>query len=334
MARIVHRHRLPSLAPAPGIRRLPARGRLFLALAAVAAAVELWPAVNATWLGVTDVLGEFASVLPTAFRNAAVVGLPAAVVWAQPRARRVNPWLWKGAVIVAVVQLARYPADRFTRALIEAANVGEPGAAVPAFALASVVGLLLAFLTTLGIWALSEGLMDAGARLAKAVIAGLGLAVVGIVVVAFGPSVMAAIQEGGDPLLAVNLASVLVNALYLFSLALLAGRSVAGAIGRLDPRLAWRLGAVAAVSLAVVPVVSLGLTILGSASQTALPEVLFTALRLSVFLGWPLLAVAFASGMGAQPRWVDGFRARRHRLSSVPRVVEGASSPQPSPAGP
>jgi hypothetical protein len=80
-----------------------------------------------------------------------------------------------------------------------------------------------------------------------------------------------------------------------------------------------------------VPVVSLGLALVGSVSRTV-PSEVFTALRLSVFMGWPLFAVALGSGMGAQRR-VDGFRPRGFRLASVPRVVEGAASARPSSAG-
>jgi hypothetical protein len=327
MARIVHRHRLPSLAPAPGLRRLPVAGRVFLALAAVVAAVEVWPAVNAVWLGVTDILSEFAQVLPAVFRNAAVVALPAAVLWARPRAPRVNPWLWKGAVIVAVVQLARYPVGLVQDALIETAQVSDAGAASPEYAVASVLGLLLAFVATLGIWALSEGLKDAGARLHAVVVAGLAVTVVAVVIITFGPSVVAAIEQGGDPLLPVNLVSVLANGLYLFALALLAGRSTAGALRRLEPRIAWVLGAIASVSLAAVPVVSLGLTLANSIAQTPAPEGVLTALRLSIFIGWPLLAAAIGMGMGAMPvRNGAGFRARRHALGSAPRLVPGPTA--------
>lgn len=328
MARIVHRHRLPSLAPAPGLRRLPVAGRVFLGLAALVAAVELWPAAYAVWMGVTDVVGELAPVLPNAFRNAAVVALPAAVLWARPRAPRVNPWLWKGAVIVAVVQLARYPVGMVQDALIAAAQVSESGAASPEFAVASVIGLLLAFVSTLGFWALSEGLKDAGARLHAVVVAGLAVAVVAVVIIAFGPSVMAAIEQGGDPLLAVNLVSVLANGLYLFALALVGARSVAGALRRLEPRIAWVLGAIAAVSLAAVPVVSLALTLANSIAQTPAPEGVLTALRLSVFIGWPLLAAAIGMGMGmgAMPvRTRAGFRARRHALDGAARLVPGTT---------
>jgi hypothetical protein len=142
------------------------------------------------------------------------------------------------------------------------------------------------------------------------------------VIVVFGPTVLAAIDQGVDPLLVVNLASVLANGLFLFALALLAARSLAGALRRLDPPVAWRLGAIAAISLAVVPVASVGLSVLSSTAQTSPPEIVFTALRLSSFIGWPLFAVAAGMGMGAwRAGRGDGFRAQRYSLGSTPRVV-------------
>ncbi len=329
MARIVHRHRLPSLAPARGLRRLPVPGRVFLVLAAVVAAVELWPAIDAIWLGVTDIVDELSTVLPTTFRNAAIVALPAAVLWARSRAPRVNPWLWKGAVLVAAVQLSRYPIGLVQETLVEAASTSEAGAASPEYAIASILALLLAFATALGIWALSEGLKDAGARFPNLVIVGLAVAVAAVMTFVFGPSVRAAIEAGNDPQLPINLVSVLANGLYLLSLAVLGARGVAGVARALDGRMAWRLGAIAAVSLAVLPVVSVFTSYLVSTSGETAPEIVYTVLRLAVFIGWPLFAVALGMGMAAWPARRPGDRRlQRHSLGSAARYLAPGAAPR------
>src|SRR4051812_1082766 len=65
MGRIEHRRPRPGHGDTRvGPRRLPPVGFAFLGLAAVAAVIELWPIVNAIWIGATTWPGEVPRLLP------------------------------------------------------------------------------------------------------------------------------------------------------------------------------------------------------------------------------------------------------------------------------
>lgn len=305
MAAIVHRQVLRGAAP---VARSEARSRtatvaiVVFSLAALAvAAIELAPAIQAFIEGVTDYLGTLSPVLPTAFRAASLVLLPALVAWASPARPTANGWLWRGALIVSLVTLARYGAEPIQQAIVDGA-AGQLTVDSREYLIASGIGLLLAFGSLLGVWALSEGLKDAGARLAAPIV---GLAVVmGLIatVLIFGPS-MASVGDAvaqGQTTIPLFAASVVVNTLFFVTQALLVARALAGARLRLRPRAPWIAGAVAALVLFLFPFISLLRQMLvqyvtNGEDPLPIPTVV---LLVTVFFGWPLFAAAIGNGMG------------------------------------
>jgi hypothetical protein len=302
---------------------LPVVGRVFLGLAAVVAVIELWPIANAISIGATDWPGDIPQLLPQAARAAAMVVLPAAVAWASPKRYRANGWLWNGAVLVSVIQLLRYPVDFGRDALINSflEGGGDLGDPVPTV-LNLGVGLALAFLAILGVWALSEGLKDAGGRSTSAVVvAAAAAAVLGLLLVV--PAFMTGLTL--DLNLVPDLLSVAVNSLYVFANALLAGRAIAGVRRALRPALAWRAGAVGGSVGFLVPVLSLGALLVSSYLLPADAPFSVPFLGVATYFGWPLVAIAIALGMGRLER-------RAPSLVGSGFVMRGRPRHTPAPA--
>ena len=225
-----------------------------------------------------------------------MVALPATVAWASPARYRANRWLWNGALLVAVIQLARYPVDFARDALISSIleGGGDLSGTVPT-AINIGVGLSLAFLSILGVWALSEGLKDAGGRSTVAVVvaAVVGVALALLLVV---PPFMAGATL--DLNLLPDLLSVAVNSLYVFANALLAGRAIAGVVRRLRPPIAWRAGAIGGSVVFLVPVLSLSALLVSSYLLPADGAISVPFLGVATYFGWPLVAIAVGMGMG------------------------------------
>ena len=282
----------------PSIRGLPELALLSLALGVVVAAIELWPIVSAWFIGATEWWSGVPERLPLAARSAAMVMLPAAVAWGTPDRERRNHWLWTGALIVATTQLLRYPVSVASRWLFTTLIEGGTDVSDPLLTLVSLgIALLLAAGSVLGIWALGEGLKDAGGRSEVAVVVAL------LVTIVFGlllgiPSLMAGLRV--DMELVASLVSLIVNLLLLFVAGLLAGRAVAGALNGARPAGAWRAGAVGAVVLWVLPILSL-VTLLVSSFLLVENVVAIPYLGVVTYFGWPLFAVSVALGMGRLP---------------------------------
>jgi hypothetical protein len=318
MARIEHRRPSAGRLASPAVRRLPGSARLFAVLALVAAVVALWPVVNAWWfVQATEPLAELPSLLPTAARNAAIVALPVAVAWAAPWDAGANAWLWKGAVMAAIVQLVRYPwalvSDRLIGEALDAGLVaGGELQSVPYLVVVGV-GLTLAVLSALAVWALSEGLSDAGGRLGGPVLALIAVGVLAVIVVGFGPA-LASAGEG----LVLGLASMVSNGLFLLAQGLLAARAIAGAARRVPPVVAWRVGAIAAGVLMALPLVTLGQLLLAQFVATAGEAIPTVVLLLATYAGWPLFTLAVAMGMG---RRAVRAQRRSYQVLGTPRFA-------------
>ena len=282
----------------PSIRGLPPVALLSLALGVVVAAIELWPIVTAWSLGVTEWWAELPQRLPVAARSGAMLLLPAAVAWGTPDRDRRNRWLWTGALIVAATQLLRYPVNFASGWLYTTLIEGGTDPSDPLLTVISLgIALVLAIGSVLGIWALGEGLKDSGGRSEVAVVVAL------VVTIAFGlllgiPSIMAGLRV--DLEVVVSLVSLVVNLLFLFVEGLLAGRAVAGALNRARPAGAWRAGAIAAMVLWVLPILSL-VTLLVSTFVLVDGTLSVPYLGVATYFGWPLFAVALALGMGRLP---------------------------------
>jgi hypothetical protein len=269
-----------------------------IALGVLVAAIELWPIVTAWSLGVTEWWSELPQRLPAAARSGAMVMLPAAVAWGTPDRDRRNRWLWTGAMIVAATQLLRYPVNVASRWLYTTLIEGGTDPSDPLVTVISLgIALVLAVGSVLGIWALGEGLKDSGGRSEIAVVVAL------VVTIGFGlllgiPSVMAGLRV--DLEVVASLVSLVVNLLFLFVEGLLAGRAIAGALNGARPAGAWRAGAVAAVVLWVLPILSL-VTLLVSTFVLVDGTLSVPYLGVATYFGWPLFAVALALGMGRLP---------------------------------
>ncbi|HEX5828982.1 MAG TPA: hypothetical protein VFY23_15765 [Candidatus Limnocylindrales bacterium] len=271
-------------------------GWVFVLLAVGVAAIELWPVADAWWLGVSEWWQEVPNLLPEAARTGAMLLLPAAVAWGSPRRYRANAWLWKGALIIAIVQLLRYPVDFVRDAVIQGLTDGGAGFDDPLVLLSNLgVGLGLAVVSVLGVWALSEGVKDGGGRSRVAiVVAALVALVMGILYIV--PSAMAGLEMSTE--LVTGLLSVAVNVLYLFAQGLLAGRAVAGVARRVAPRRAWAVGALGGVVLFAVPVVSLSVALANYfLIQPGAGIISIPFFNVLPFFGWPAVAIGLAAGM-------------------------------------
>jgi hypothetical protein len=233
---------------------------------------------------------------------------------------RTNGWLWNGALLVAVIQLLRYPVDlardaAITSLLDGGADLGDP---VP-LVLNLGVGLGLAFLAILGVWALSEGLKDAGGRSTIAVVvAAVAGIVLGILLVVPAFMAGATLDLGLVP----DLLSVVVNSLYVFANALLAGRAIAGVLRGLRPATAWRAGAIGGSVVFTIPVLSLTVILVSSYLLPADSPISVPYLGVATYFGWPLVAIATALGMGrlgrAAPSHVGSGFVMRGRPRHTP----------------
>ena len=197
---------------------------------------------------------------------------------------------------MAIVQLVRYPASAFSGWLFEAVVEagGDPGEPM-IVALSLGIGLALAAASVLGIWALAEGLQDAGGRsVGAAVVAFLVAAAFGMLLLV--PSLMAGVTL--DLELMGSLLSIALNVLFLFVQGLLAGRAVAGALAGIAPRQAWIAGAAAGIVLFVLPALTLVTLLVNSFLFTGTEPLAIQFLAVVTYFGWPLLTIAIAAGMG------------------------------------
>lgn len=275
------------------LRRLPPVGRVFLVLAGVVLLVTLGPVVTAFSQGVTEWWSVGGQLLPTAARNAALVVLPAAVAWARPGRPSANRWLWKGALIVAGVQLARYPMGYVQGQLLQAAT--EATDPLLPYLANVAISVALALLSVLGLWALSEGLKDAGARSRLVPVVALVAAAV-VTVAFFVPSLLS--NPPADVQLLIEVISILINGLFLFVEALLAGRAITGASRRLRPAPAWLAGAIGAIVMLVVPLISILRLLVSQLLAPGEPAFQVPFLDVATYFGGPLVALAVAMGMG------------------------------------
>ena len=276
---------------------LPPVALVLAAMAVVVVIVELSPVYTAWSLAATEWWSDVPQLLPVAARSAALLLLPAAVAWATPDRARRNAWLWRGALVVAFVQLLRYPAREASSLVFELFAADETVSEVMyVFAsLASSVPLALG--TIIGIWALGEGLKDAGGRSSSATLVALVVAIaLGLLLLI--PSLMAGYQL--DLQGVANLVSFALNVLFLFVSGLLAGRAVAGALNGTRPIGAWRAGAVAAVVAWALPSLSYVSLLLSTFVLNGEPFAI-PFLGVATYFGWPLFAVALAMGMGRLP---------------------------------
>lgn len=313
MATIVHRRpavrRAPAPAKGPGgsLRGLSRAGWLF-GVAGIA-----WFAWNVrTLVGLGDpqqlTVATVAQVILDALRGACLVALVAALEIGVPRARRVAPWLWRGALLLGAEQLGRGLLGAARGWAVEnnlisgAVTFDEPlGLAfiLLTFA-AAIVGIA-------GAWALSDGLADAGARAPRPLL--LLAAAIGVVITAWSFGLLSGAVPFDFGTLAswLNVVAFLLTFLDIALWMVIAVRLVTGALRRRPPREAWLYGALAGGLFLVIRVVFPVLSIVGVAQELA---VVLNALAAAP---WIFLFLALSGGVGRGREARDG-RATPMRL--------------------
>ena len=296
MTRAAHRRFLTAAEvtarrPLSAAQRLGPVGWTFAVLAVAWAVVELWPL---TQFSAFDSLGQDALLVVRTLGDVALVALPAGLLLGFPGARRRNRWLFRGLVLLALVQLAQ-PAMRALQAwVLEQVDLSVAGFN-PLWTAMVLVWLAIAVISLAGVWALSDGLFDAGARPRRAV-----LVVIAGAAVALELAVL--VQVVADDGLGVFRDGLLSIASFAISIAVYAAwfvvgaRLVAGFAAGLVPRRAWALGALAGGLLIIdslVPTLQLSAGPLGAMSLSLGPVLVVTSSAV-----WVLLFLALALGLG------------------------------------
>ena len=233
-------------------------------------------------------------------RSAAVLLLPAALEFGVPGARRAVPWLMRGAVLLALEELLR-PLVRAGQSALIDRQMFDWGAETPYADPAWIALVLASFAVSIvgiaGVWALSDGLADAGGRPRRGLLVLLVAAGTALALVTYAPLQVFDTLQGMDASIAVALVSSLVgsvlsvvdNALWL----VVGARLIAGVAARRRPRTAWVIGALAGATLIAVRIASPLLFGWIQPDRTVGYVFLFSGTA-----SWVLLAIALAAGLG------------------------------------
>ena len=324
MTHVAHRRYLTAAEsqarrPLSAVQRLGPVGWTFAVLAAAWAVVELWPL---TQFSAFDSLDQDALLVVRTLGDVALLALPAGLLLGFPGARRRNRWLFRGLVLLALVQLAQ-PAQRALQSWVlerEGPGLFE-GAFSPLYEATVLVSIAIGVVSLAGVWALSDGLFDAGARPRRAVLVVLAGAAVALEL-AFLVQVVAdnglGVFRDGLPSIASFAISIAIYAAWF----VVGARLVAGFAAGLVPRRAWALGALAGGLLIVDSLVTslqLWTGALGAMSLSLGPVMVVTSSAV-----WVSLFLALALGLGRGTNRGPGER-RRLRRCEVRRP--GAATP-------
>jgi hypothetical protein len=303
LSTIVHRHPAPAMGPAaprgPGARldSITWVGWLF-ALGGFAWLVyALRPLLQIGDIGTWDwaVVGDL---VLRSLRDAAIVAMPFALELGVPGARRRTPWLMRGLVLLALDQLSK-PVLGYARefAFTELDPGGNPFLYDTPLALSLGLFTLATNLLTIGgAWALSDGLADAGSRPRQRPLAAVVIIGTAISVIAYLP-VSGFLGEGavpGDqPAFWFNLVGLLMGLVEIALWFAVGARLAVGPTFRLRPRRAWLLGA-ATGAVILLARFAYPLLFIARTQSSDLP----LALALGTSVGWIVLFLAFAAGLG------------------------------------
>jgi len=253
LAHVVHRQRVTHRRADPRgldgiVACLSPVGWLSLALAVLWMVVGLQPLTSPGVLNQSELAAIAMRILSTA-ADAALVALPAGLELGYPRVRRRNPWLWRGVTLMAVAQLARPVIKLLQTWIVENLDPGTEQVFNTGTALGLgflLVSLLPGLLLIGALWALSDGLFDAGARPRRLVVPVMAVAGVVVTLLAYLPY----LGEGLDLSTANGWTNLLGLSLSLLQIALWIAVGVrlvfGGAMGLL-PRSAWLIGLLAGV---------------------------------------------------------------------------------------
>lgn len=278
-------------------------GWLFLGAAIVAFGAGIQPLLAPGVIGSAAWLNIGLQVLQ-AISNATVFALPAALMIGFPGVAKRNRWLLRGAVLLALAEVAR-PVLGIVQGFVVGAldpdqlQVQDPSTALGlAFALA---GLAVGLISIAGAWAFSDGLEDAGGRVRRLVVPVLATLGIAVTVAVYWE----AIKQGVDLATIGGWLNVVGLGLSLLLIGLwieVGVRLVAGLVRGGVPRPAWMLGGIAGALLVAERFLSpLG----GLVPGTQLVSLVVAVMGLLV---WPVLLAGALLGLGRG--------TRRRRLGS------------------
>ncbi len=311
MARWVHRRVLTAeeaqaRRPLTAAQRLGFVGWAFALLAVAWAAVELWPI---TQFSAFDSMYDDAMLVVRALGDVAIVALPAGLLLGFPGARHRNPWLFRGVLLLALLQLA-LPAIRALQGWVFEQVDPSLEAFGPVLAAMSLVSLGAMFVRLAATWALSDGLFDAGARPRRPVLVLIAGAVVALDLVVVGPVVLA----NGSGVFAngfLDVVSLVLSLAVTVAWWVVVARLGVGFVVGLPPRRAWALGALAGALFITQDLVLIAWSLAGQLWQVSLGLDPVAAIVGSAV--WVLLFVALAMGLGRGTSRPAGERRRLPR---------------------
>ena len=226
---------------------------------------------------------------------AATIALPAALELGGAGARRAVPWLMRGAILIALSEVARLVARELRARAFEGLDPFDFTNPV-SFAFA-ILGLAPTLVLIAGAWSMSDGLADAGARPSRRALWVVVAAALGLTIAVYVTASLVVV-DFSSMLATVNNLSLLVSLVLIAFSTVLAVRLVAGA-AELLPRRAWLVAGTAGASQLVA---AFGLNIVFMASmatQGPLGAALIgNVLSAADNASWVLLAAAFAMGLG------------------------------------
>ncbi len=298
MAKIVHRR--PVRVPAPELRGPGASlsALTWVGWVSLIAAVAWFVNGMRPVLDMGDIRSwswpEVAWLARKSIADASVIALPAALEWGVPGARTRTPVLMRGAVLLALANLLRGAVSIVPQLLFVSldADFAPDSASWLSF---WMLEMGVSVVVIAGVWTLSDGLIDAGARIGRrlfmaAIVAGLAL------VAWLVPLQVSADALGGTlglPTALLGLAGLALAAIDSVLWCVVAVRLMAGFGARLRPRRAWAIGALAGAAMIAARTFSMLLGITGGqgAWLTVVAQLLAVA-------PWILLVLALLAGLG------------------------------------
>ena len=324
MARVVQRRFLaPAEAkarrPVGPAQRLGPVGWVFAVLAVGWAVVALRPL---TEFSAFDSVDKDALLIVQTLGDVAILALPAGLLLGFPGARRRNPWLFRGVVLIALVSLVQ-PALRALQTWVLDQVDLSAGGFSPLYAATAMVSLAIGIVSLAAVWAVSDGLFDAGARPRRLVLALVAAAAVVLELVFVVPLVVdngLAIFRNGI----LDIASFAISVAFYAAWYVVAARLVVGFTLGLVPRRAWAVGAFAG---ALYIIGSLATTLQVWAGQFWGALLNFgIALQVASSAVWVLLLVALALGLGRGTSRGAGERRRLPRYQLGRPAAAGSAA--------
>jgi len=291
MARVVQRRFLaPAEAkarrPVGPAQRLGPVGWVFAVLAVGWAVVALRPL---TEFSAFDSVDKDALLIVQTLGDVAILALPAGLLLGFPGARRRNPWLFRGVVLIALVSLVQ-PALRALQTWVLDQVDLSAGGFSPLYAATAMVSLAIGIVSLAAVWAVS--VVDNG---------------------------LAIFRNG-----ILDIASFAISVAFYAAWYVVAARLVVGFTLGLVPRRAWAVGALAG---ALFIIGSLATTLQVWAGQFWGASLSFgPALQVASSSVWVLLLAALALGLGRGTNRRAGERRRLPRYQLGRPAAAGSAA--------